>query len=244
MPFTINVNVDGVVRKMDTLANSAADLSPALKRIGGYLKANALRRYKEQGFAPLAQSTLDKRAAKGLHTLEHKLGYDLKKAKRRAWDSRRAEGRSPRGAIARVLSRLTLGDLAGEQAVNSTRGVQNRLAVLEEFGRRHRSGVGGRVLSAAQTKSLNARETRAIAKQINKPILGGLPRTLNFKVANGSVTLKSETYQHFTEVHNKGGGVGNGASVPARTTIEVDESDIAVFKAILVEELMMGFPED
>lgn len=223
---------------MDTLAATAADLEPALKRIGGYLRENALRRYKEQGFAPLSQATLDKRAAQGLKTLERKLTKDFGKAKRKAWDSKRAEGSAPRGALARTLARLTLGDLAAGQAVASTRGVQNRLAVLDEFKRRHRSGVGGKALSVAQTKSLNDRETRAVAKQVGKPILGGLTRTLNFKVARGSVTLKSETYDHFSEVHNKG-----NSTTPARTTIKIDETDLAVFKAILVEELLMGFGE-
>jgi phage gp36-like protein len=245
VPFQIAVNVDGVVRKMDTLASNAHDLSPALARIGGYLKQNALRKYKEQGFAPLAASTLEKRAAKGLNTLERKLGYDLKKAKARAWDARRASGAAPRGAIARTLAKLTMGDMLGAQAVADTRGVQNRTKVLEEFRRRHRGGApSSLLLSAAQTKSLNDRETRAVAKQLNKPILGGLSRTLGFKVANGSVTLKSMTYEHFSGVHNEGGAVGHGASVPARTTIKIDETDVAVFRAILADELMVGVGED
>ena len=241
--LTVTVNIEGVSRKFDTLAETADDLSPALKRFGGYLKKMALKRYAEQAFPGLAQSTLDRRAQKGIKSLEKKLERDFRKAKSRAWDQRRAAGLAPRGALARTLARLTLGDLMGAQAVASSRGVQNRLRVLEEFRRRHRGGDAPGKLTAKQEASLTAREERAVAKAVGGPILGQLPRTLVVKVERGKVTLESRTYQKFSEVHNKGGTAGHGAHIPKRETIKVDETDLQIFAGILIEEMLAPFEE-
>lgn len=241
--LTVKVEVDGVIRKFDTVAKTCEDLTPALRRFGGYLRKVALARYKEQAFPGLAQSTLDKRAQKGLQKLERKLEKDYRKAKRRAWDSRRASGASPRGVIARTLARLTLGDMVGAQAVASARGVQSRLKVLEEFRKRHRGGEGGAKLSEKQQASLDAREERAVAKAVGGKILGDLDRTVGTEIKRGSLTLKSTTHQGFSEAHNKGGTVGNNAKLPKRETIKVDGNDLAVFRGILIEELLMAFEE-
>lgn len=239
--FTVRVEIDGLERKMDTLANVASDLTPALKRMGGHLKSRATERYKAQSFAPLAQGTLEKRAQRGLQTLERKLERDYRKAKKRAWDTVRAKGAAPRGAIARALARMTLADMVeGQGAVMSTKGVQNRLKVLDEFRRRHRRGAGGAALTEKQAQSLNQREARAVGKQVGKPILGGLSRTLVVRLnGGGSVTLWSQTFERFSDIHNEGGTAGHGANIPARMTITVDEKDLAVFVEILKEELLL-----
>lgn len=238
--FSVTVNIDGIERKMNTLANTAGDLSTALKRMGGHLKARAQERYEAQSFAPLAQSTLRARAQEGLRVLERKLETDYRKAKRKAFQSAR-DKRAPRGAIATALARLTLSDLVPERAsVLSSRGVQNRLKILEEFRRRHRGGEGGAALSEKQAKSLGDREARAIGRQVGKPILGGLSRTLVVRLdGRGSVTLWSRTFQHFSDVHNRGGSAGHGAKIPQRMTVTVDDHDIDVFIEILREELLL-----
>ena len=224
---------------MTALALAAGDLTTAFKRLGGYLKQRAQLRYEAQAFAPLAQSTLDKRAQHGLMTLERKLETDYRKAKKRGWDTARAKGQAPRGVIAHALTRMTLGDMVGQGVVMSSRGVQNRLKVLEEFRRRHRRGAqGGGQLTTAQTKGLNAREARAVARQVGKPILGGLTRSLVISVGSSSVTLSSRTFEKFSEVHNEGGSAGHGATIPERMTLTVEDRDLDIFADILRDEML------
>lgn len=241
--FTVTVEADGLRRRFDLVEEAATGkgLEPALRRFGAHLRKSALARYAAQEFAPLAASTLEKRAAKGVARLERKLTYDLKKAKGRAWQSRRDQGLAPRGSIMRTLSRLTGGDLPGEAAVANTRGVRNRFAVLEEFNRRHRGGSGGAALSNAQTRSLNAREERAVTKAVGAPILGRLARSLVVTTDSASVTLESRSHGKFTEIHNEGGTAGHGAKIPKRETIKVDNTDLDIFKAILVEHHLIAF---
>ena len=239
--LTVKVNIDGIERKFDTLANSAEDLTPALKRMGGYLRQRALAKYAAQDFPALSDATVQKRAARGLKSLERKLKRDVGKQKKRAWDKQRDAGLAPRGAVMRALARLTLGDLMAQQAVASSKGVRNRQAVLDEFNRRHRGGESGAKLSDAQSRSLNAREQRAVAKAVGGPILGQLPRTLKVTVARGAVTLESRTYQDFSEAHNKGLSTGHGAKMPQRTTIKLDSQDLDILRSILVEEMLIPF---
>lgn len=240
--LSVKVEIDGLVRKFDTVAKTASDLTPALKRMGGYMKRQAIARYEAQAFPGLADSTIKHRALKGLHSLERKLTRELGKAKRKAWDTARAEGLAPRGAVARALARLTLGDLMAQQRVSNTRGVKNRQAVLDEFRRRNFKGEGGGKLTEKQSASLSARQERAVSKAVGAPILGQLPKTLQVTISpRGNVTLTSRTYEKWSEAHNEGLVVGHGAKLPERKTIKVDAQDLEVFRGILIEELLMPF---
>jgi hypothetical protein len=239
--ISVQVSYEGVERKFDTLAETAQDLTPALKRMGGYLKHRAMARYAAQDFPGLADSTVRHRALKGLHSLERKLERDVQKAKRRGHEARRDAGLAPRGAVARALARLTLGDMLERQAVNSTRGVQNRQAVLDEFRRQNFGGEAGKKLTEKQSASLGARAQRAVAKAVGGPILGQLPRTLKVRIENGSVTLESKTHQEWSEAHNEGLTAGHGAKMPVRATIKLDAQDLDIFRGILIEELLIPF---
>lgn len=227
--ITIQVNVDGVVHKMDTLAERARDLDRPLKRFGAYLRKRAIERYKAQDFTPLAESTLRARAQEGLNSLERKLEKDVRKA----------EKRSRPQAKPSFLQRA-LGIASPAILGPASRGVRNRESVLSEFRRRHRRGseglkgsAGGKALSVKQLASLDRREEKAVTKAMNAPILGGLPGTLVVEVQRGTVTLVSRTREHWTDVHNKGGTAGHGAKIPKRETIKLEQQDLAVLKQIL-----------
>ena len=236
--FSVVVKTENLDRKFDTLALAARDLRKPLGQFGGYLRKKAIAKYQAQAFAPLARATLEKRAGKGLQSLEGKLHRDLKKAIARA----RAPGQ-PKGLLAQLL-----GGSIGAQDLSAldTRGVRNRMAVLAEFQRRNRPGgtlaqrADLKPLSLKQVAGLNAREARAVSRTVQGPILGKLATSLVVEVEGGSVTLASRVKGHWTAVHNEGGTAGHGATIPQRETIVLEESDLDVFEEILVEHHLLA----
>lgn len=241
--FTLEVNSAGAERKFELASYAMEDLTEPLKRFGAYLRAKALARYKAQAFPPLAEATVEKRAQKGLRSLERKLQQDVRKALGRA-----RKGRAQRvGLLDRILTSASVRH-AAEDAVNSqTRGVQNRLAVLGQFQQWHRKGLKdkaqGRALLPKQKISLLQREARAVVRAVGQPILGGLPRTVVFKVGLGTVTLESDTHQDWSDAHNKGGTVGHGAKLPQRETIVLEPVDLEVLARILMDAALLPFQE-
>jgi hypothetical protein len=246
--FSLIVDADGVYKKFDLAVDRVQDLDRPLKKFGAHLKRRAIERYKGQNFAPLARATLEARGAKGLRSLERKLSGDVRKAQRRAGGEP-----LPKGLLGRALAII-----AAEPApiaAGMSRGVRNRQSVLQTFqeqqGFRHGSrknqsilmSAGAAPLSLKAQASLDKRTERAVAKAVNKPILGGLPGTLEVEVSLGSVTLRSHTDKPWTAVHNDGGAAGNSATIPKRETVRVDESDLAVL-AELLKEHVLGPLED
>lgn len=240
MPFRVSVDIDGVIWKMDTLALGASDLDKPLAIFGGYMKKKAIERYKAQAFAPLAETTLKARAQRGIQSMERKLQSDVRRAFKRA---RKSRGRAPRGLLGSILS-----DRAAERAMedvlsSQTRGAQNRMAVLAAFQDKHRRGlkekVNAKPLSIKQSASLDARTARAVARSVGRPILGGLPRTLQVTVNKGEMTLRSRTHQEWSEAHNEGATVGHGAKLPKRQTIVFEDSDKDVLVSILKDHLLI-----
>lgn len=237
MGWSVSVNLDGLNRKFDTLADSAGDLEKPLAILGARLKQKALKRYKAQNFAPLAESTINKRGQRGMQSLGRKLHSDVRKAMGRA---RKARG--PRGLLERLLTSKAMEDMLSSQ----TRGVKNRLAVLQEF-ERHLDPLGlkeqaqGQKLTLKQQASLSQREARAVMRAVSKPILGGLDKTLVVIVRDGSVTLESATHQEWSEAQNSGGAVGHGAQLPARRTVFLEQDDITFFEAVLKAHLLLPF---
>jgi hypothetical protein len=246
--FSVNVDIEGLQHKFDTTAELADDLDKPLRVFGAYLLRKTRARYKAQAFAPLAESTIEARAKKGLQTLERGLKRDVRRAFGRA---RAARGK--RGLVARLLSSQSQRALDDVLATQS-RGVQNRQAVLAEFERNRgaRWGAkGGKLADRVQAKSLNInqrigllqREARAVMRQVGKPILGGLDRTLQIFVEEASVTLKSATHEEWSEAHNAGATVGHGAKLPERKTIFVEQSDLEVLRSILIDHQLIPFQE-
>lgn len=246
--LSVAVNVDGALRKINTAALATEDLSGPLAALGKRIKKRALGRFEQQSFPALADSTIKKRAAKGLHKLEAKLQGDLRKASNRG-----AATRSPRGMLARILGSPGM----TSAVVGETKGVRNRTAVLSEFQRIHvqrvskQRGAGGfqrivgaQKLTLKQQNSLGARAQRAIAKEVGGPILGKLPRSLHVVVDGDRLTVIERSFQEWTDVHNVGGQAGKNAKEPKRETLVLDSYDLEVFIDILREHALAPFLED
>lgn len=241
--FTIEVNIDGAVHKLETLAEAAQDLEKPLNIFMAHLRQRALKRYKAQAFAPLAQSTLEKRAQRGLQIMEQKLTRDLRKAFGRARKARGSKG------LLRKLIEGQAGRAMEDVLSENTRGVQNRKAVLAAFQRQHSNLKRGRFMEVAsgqeltlkQQTSLGERTARQVKSTMQRPILGGLPRTLKWEVSGDTGMLMSKTREEWSEVHNEGGTAGHGAHEPERETITIETEDIEYFESVLKDHLLIAF---
>lgn len=241
--LTVNLTIDGINHKCDTLADFADDLKKPLAMLGVRLKAKAAARYKAQAFAPLAAGTIEHRFSKGLASLEAKLVSDVRRAFGRA-----RSARAPRGLLERMVTSKEMQRATDDALSASAKGVQNRQAVLAEFQRRHRQlglekSAQGKALTLKQSESLSSRTKRAVAKAVTKPILGGLDRTLMIVVEDGSVTLRSATHQTWSEAHNVGATAGHGAKIPPRPTIFLEADDLVYFREALKEHLLLPFDD-
>jgi hypothetical protein len=242
--FTLVVDASGIEKKFDLAVSRVHDLDRPLRKFGAHLRRRALERYKAQSFAPLAESTVKGRAEKGLHSLERKLAGDVRKALRRE----RGPEPTPRGLVGRLLQAVAA-EPPPVIAGGTSRGVQNRQSVLQAFqerqGFRHDQRknksilalTGAKALTEKQSASLDKRTERAVQAAVNKPILGGLPGTLEVQVSMGTVTLRSHTERPWTEIHNAGGSAGKGAHIPKRETIKLEESDLTVLADLLKDYL-------
>src|ERR1051326_4512877 len=160
--ITVEIRLEGLERKFNTLAEKASDLGPALRAFGGYVAKRAKERIKEQNFAPLAQSSIEGRIKKGRAALHGKLLRDVKKAIYRSKSGPLGE-LVLQSEVNHILNRF-LSDHAYDFSGES-KGIQNRIKVLSEFQRRHsKSGsgfskhAGLTPLSFKQLASLSGRE--------------------------------------------------------------------------------------
>ncbi len=243
MPFSLYLNVDGLVKRLDTAAETARDLKEPLKKFGLYMRKRAVERYKAQDFAPLAASTLAQRAAKGVHSLENTLSSDVRRAVVR---ERANAPKAKQSFVEKLMGKQPIGIVTAH-----SKGVTNRMAVLAEFQRRHSRGAGGlkeraggKELTLKQMESLSARTSRAVNKAVGRPILGKLASTLKVVVDGDTVTLVSLTKEHWTEVHNMGGTAGHGAKIPERKTILLEEKDVQILAEILKEHCLLPLQQD
>jgi phage gpG-like protein len=220
--LTISLTVDGVQRKIKTLARTAADLEPALKIFNAYYKVRLAERFASQGpgWAPRAESTEARqehraRTAQALavHQLKRKLSRELKRAIRR--------------------QRLGRGKASS---------VERRYHVLKEFERQVAGGIMGRQLGADRrleksVSGLRERKARAEAKASER-ILGRIPASMYSKVANGTLTIDSKI--PWAGSHNEGDTVGHGAHLPARPFNYLEPIDVNVLVEILVNRMLVA----
>lgn len=246
--ITLSVNVDGAVRKFELATIQAEDLNEPLTRFAKYWYARTKAHYEAQNFAPLAQSTIDKRAQAGLRTLERRLKRDVKKARDRATA---AVGQRS-SWVANMLGLKSAADAAAVAIAGQTRGVRNREAVLAALQGKHRGKRKGgdedvvkseQALTLKQSQSLAMRVVRAVSRSINRKILGALDKSTYVEVRGTEVTLIAETAKDWSEAQNDGGTVGHGAVLPKREAIMFEPHDEAVLVSILKDHLLIPFQE-
>jgi phage gpG-like protein len=220
--LTLSFNVDGVQRKVKTLARTAKDVEPALKIFDRYYKVRLDERFLSQGpgWPPRADSTEAHSAHRGRqvkalaeHQLKRKLAKELRRALRR--------------------QRLGKGTAAA---------ADRRYLVLKEFERQMAGGMVGRQAGADKRleKSVGGlRERRARAEQkASERLLGRIPSSMFSKVAKGTLTVDSKI--PWAGAHNEGDTVGHGAKLPARPFNYLEPVDVDVLVEILVNRMLVA----
>lgn len=240
MNITATVNLEGMSRKFDLVAERVEDLDEPLREFGEHLKHRALERFNAQNFEPLKSGTLKQRARKGLKTAERKLERDVGRAFTRT--RQKQQSKAPKGLLQAALT-LMGAQPSGTSIAMRSRGIANRQAVLAEFQKQFRGGKGGMALSLKQMASLNDRVTRSVNKAMGKKILGKLPDSLVVEVGDGSVTLAERTEKEWSEVHNKGGTGGNRSKIPKRETVVLDDEDLGYFAILLKDYIVKPLVE-
>lgn len=214
--LTVHVNVDGVMHTIDTLAYHADNLTPALKRFAGYLKAKTQKTFEKQNFAPLAPATIRKREQLGLRRVESKLGSSLRSALTSG--KARESTKERRAAILLEFQKQYKG---GESKVDwQARGYDIRQTKAK--------------LSLKQVVAMNTKVNKTIEAAVNGPILGRLGKSLRANVENGTVALKARTKREWSDVHNEGDGHN-----PQRQFMKLDDQDLNIFVAILKEHFLV-----
>lgn len=196
-----------VYQLLDGMEAGFRDWAGILREWGKYLRRKANQRFAEQGpgWPGLAESTTEGR--------EHRFtGRITKYGKVRAsYEKNRA--RQIKGQILRALKR-------GEG-----RGLKGK-TLGQTLGRYHQTTAA--LKRAAEKQAAKKQEKRRSGKTVaeqqqNRPILGRLRSSLIAKLDGRNAIVESRA--PWSSVHNEGGTVGNGAQVPERQFLVIDDED-------------------
>lgn len=196
------------------IEDNARDWKPVLKRWTGFLKSQSKKKY--DSLAPLAQSTLRKyahtRTSKVTKAGRVRVSYarNLKRALKR-------QGKDGGASLIATLSQLRAGDLDVSTFQSKALGRLQRALVKAQTGK----VVGG-----------NKRKIQG--HKILGKLIGALVGSIN------GDTARVENAARYSKVINEGGTVGNGAVLPARTTLSIEQSDTRVLGEIVVDHMLNG----
>ena len=121
-----------------------------------------------------------------------------------------------------------------EATAKKQKTVEARLSVLAEFRRLEAGGSKDiSLLSPKGASKLHERIGRADDK--GKKMLGGLSGSIKMKLAGNTITVYSEV--PWSGIHNSGGSAGNGAQIPKREFLTIDDEDMEALKKLLLEQV-------
>lgn len=214
-------------RRLEGVVEALSDLTPILRHFGAYLRAKAKARFEAEGpgWAPLAGST----AHRLIHTFTGKLTHAG--AVRQTHHVQRLRQQLRRDVKAdRVDLRLLT---AFERASRSTGG-----GALGEALRVHLRGQKygkklvalAKALDRAKAAKRRPKQRRAITRHHH--LLGKLASSIRAQVKKSELVVGSIV--EWAGVHNVGGPAGHGATMPARTFIELDDEDFDELQDLIV----------
>ncbi len=216
------VNVTEATATWLGVERAAADASRVMRRWGGYLSHAARKAAEEQsGWPSWAEST------------------------RRKYEQTRTSKVTAQGNVRESYAQ----NLARALRVRARQGVASAPADLAELARLRAGGAPrpgyqggkavqqlGRALERARTKGRRVGGDRRLVQR--RKLLGRLPRMLVRTVARTAVTLTNPV--DWSGVQNRGGTAGRGASIPARTWLDIDDQDRVVLVEIVQDSLLPG----
>jgi len=226
--FTINAA--GPIKTFDGIAKRAGDTAGLLRRWGGYFRAKAHDRADAaEGWPGLSAATREK--LEQTRTSSVTVAGEIRKSYGSKLDGylklQQSKGTPSAAADIAELRRLRGGGRverdakgkkaaawAGSKAIDRLR---KRLAkAQDQRAKGKRASVGG--------------DKRKIAKH---RLLGSVARQIVWNVEGSRVTTLSRV--PWSGVHNEGGSVGNGATVPKRNFLRIDASDTLELSKIALE---------
>lgn len=227
MRLTLVIDTSSGRRRIELLVRALTDLRPPLRAFGAYLRAKFKGRFDAEGpgWPPLAQSTG--------HELIHRFTGKVTAAGRLRETSRlkRLRAQLQRDVRKERLDARVL--TAFELATRSTGGGALGAAVRLYVGSQRYAGELRRIAKALDRahEGKRGRSARAITR--HRRLLGKLRSTIKARLEDGGLRVGS--FIEWAGVHNEGGPVGHGATVPARTFAELEDDDVDVFGKLLLE---------
>lgn len=178
------------------IADRARELRPVLKQWGAYLRAGGKAKIAAGDFAPWAPSTIAKYAGTGTGVIT-KQGTIRSSAAKKLDQALKRHGNEDARQALRTL-------LAGGSPTTTNRAV-NRLR---------------RRLDAAKKKLDSGGEVNIGQRKIERTtLLGKMANAFVAKIQGGAVYVANVVA--WSRVHNEGGRVGNGATVPERRFLSI-----------------------
>lgn len=241
MDLRVRLDASGVERRFELLAESARQLDKPLKAFDRYLRARVKSRFERSGpnWDELAESTLERREQAALSALARRLSFEHGRAQKRyqsrygALDDLGVAGdarlEKKRATLRRALARRAMTAAEFERARRRAENVS--AAALE------RADAFTAPQAERQARSLRERALRAQARAGDK-LLGRIAASFESVVRDGNLTLRSKV--PWAGVHNEGGSVGHGATVPARPFLFLEERDVDVLVEILRDHMLVA----
>lgn len=225
MKLTLKINARRAERKLEILVENLRDLDPVLSEFGKYLRAEAKKRFDQQGpgWRGLAETT-KQRLSKKLLSRVTKGGGRVKRTDR----LRRIERALPETVRKELFS-----------ATRKTGGGRLQAAVraagLKRANERELLNIAKEI--DRFTAGKRRRKTRSALSRHR--LLGRLPTSITAKLSRSMLQVYSRV--PWAGVHNVGGPAGKGSEIPARTFLTLKDEDMDVLEQMLMDRAMLAF---
>ena len=259
MNIKIKYNIQDIEDSIDIFVESMEDLEPILRRFSAYKRGNVKALFKTEGagkWKPLAASTVKKLETTGTSkvTAQGKLRSSYVKTRKSQLSSSTRAGNKAKGRAKGISSIQTF--FSGKQALRKRKllnkaskgeSASKELKELESLYQDGGSAVSSEFKNLSSAKKniekIKSGKKVSIGKRaISKhKLLGKISSSIEAKISGGQLTIQSKS--PWSEAQNDGASVGNGASLPARTFLEITTEDINKFAEIAEDYLLEKFGE-
>ena len=224
------IDASGPIKSFDNIARRAGDTTGLLKRWGGYFRAKAHDRADAaEGWPGLSAATREK--LEQTRTSSVTVAGEIRKSYGVKLDSylklQQAKGAATAPADIAELRRLRAGGRVERDAK----------------GKKAAAWGGSKAIDRLRKRLAKAQDQRAAGKRATvggdkrrserHKLLGSVARQITWSVEGN--TVKALSRVPWSAVHNDGGSVGNGATVPQRNFLRIDASDKQELSKIALE---------
>lgn len=215
---------------LSDVENNLRDATSVLKRWGGFFRAKAKQRLAGLSGPDLASSTRERYATTAVGSVTKAGNVRSSYAKNLEAQLRKKTGGEMKVAELRRLARG--GSTALSISDAQERSIERLRKRLEAARAKIRKQEQGRATSSKAT----AKKTKR--KLDGHKLLGKLHSGLRVWMSAAVVGLRNRI--PWSGAHNEGAKVGNGADLPARTTLEITQEDAAALARYFLDQITKG----